>query len=212
MQDYTTKNDHRLPTPLKSLADETCELLQAMADNDCVESVLVLANDHGATTIYPLPVLLHESPCHPMVVERVEEFKQNNRLVALCLAVPAWMCDENNYREFMNLDEYAAVEHLTSSGLDQDSATAAATDLIQNLLMNTAHLYHALYGNLAMMPFSFEGIPVRIESIWGVYHRTCEILRGVDEMALSFRTDWRQMAAPGGAGMYTDLLQLEPGK
>jgi len=199
----------QLPLVLRKVAGEIESIVCGMAKDNCMAPVLVLANDLGDTQVF----LLRDS-CgaerERHLRECVQEYKKDHRLVALCVAVEAWMCDESSFREYMNLDVQAAIEHLTSTGVSQETAPTIASHVIQNLIMSVAHMYHALYGDLSLFPASYEGVPLRMESIWGVHQRRAQIIRGIDEMKLEFDDGWRVLAEPGGPGTYTDLLQLEP--
>ena len=180
-----------------------------MVEDNCLSPILALANDLGTVQVF----LLHEFSDHdsrPQVEKCVNEYKKDNRLVAMCLAVEAWMCDEERFRHYLNLDEQAAVEHIVSTGADEEAALAISRHIVQNSLVNLAHMYYLMYGNLALFPASYEGIPFRMESLWGVHQLKAEIVRGVDEMFLDYDEHWRVLAEPGGTGTYTDLLQLDP--
>lgn len=201
----------QLPEVLRKVAGEIQNIVGAMADDNCLAPVLVLANDLGDTQVFLLHGTTSAERDHH-IRGCIEEFKMDNRLVAICYAVEAWMCDESRFRSAMNLDVEAAVEHLLSTGVDEEAAPAIATHVIRNLIMNMAHMYHILYGDLALFPSSYEGIPFQMESLWGVHQRRAEIIRGVDEMRLEFDNGWRVLSEPGSSagGTYTDLLQLEP--
>lgn len=206
---YSIPTDQLHPV-LRRVANDTLDLVKGMVEDNCLVPFLVLANDLGETQVFLLPEFSAHTQTK-VVTERVNQYAKDHRLVAICIAAEAWMCDEGHFREYMNLDEQAAVEHLVSNGTPEESAQIIASQVIQGMLIQMAHMYHSLYGDLAMFPASYEGVPFRIESIWGVYHMKSEILRGVDEMALEHDNLWRELAPAGGEGMYTNLLQLEPG-
>lgn len=199
----------QLPLVLRKVASEMESIVFGMAEDNCVAPVLVLANDLGDAQVFLLRDVC-DTDREQHIRECVQEYKKDHRLVALCVAVEAWMCDEISFREYMNLDIQAAIEHLVATGVDEEAAPAIASHVIQDLIMSTAHMYHSLYGDLSLFPASYEGIPLRMESIWGVHQRRAKIIRGIDDMRLEFDDGWRILAEPGGPGSYTDLLQLEP--
>lgn len=199
----------QLPIVLRKVAGEIQNIISAMADDNCLVPVLVLANDLGDTQVFLVQGTTTTDRDHH-IRGCIEEYKMDNRLVAVCYAIESWMCDESHFRVAMNLDVDAAVEHLMSTGVDEEAAPAIASHVIRNMIVNMAHMYHLLYGDLALFPASYEGIPFQMESLWGVHQRRAEIIRGVDEMRLEFDDGWRVLAEPGGSGSYTDLLQLKP--